>query len=104
MKESRKPKFLASQQKEITDLTGILPSLCWGHGHSPVFKDKCYATLAVGWGPLIQLLVLNDVLETESMFFEDGFFILQPPDENAAKTAAQLKADEQKARDELFQS
>lgn len=54
-----------------------MPSLTWGYGHSPVFKDKCYATLVVAWGPLIQLYVLNDIME-KMAFYEDGFHILQP--------------------------
>ena len=52
--------------------------MCWGFGHSPVFKDKCYSTLAVGWGPLIQLHVLNDVMDADSTFFDDGYHILAP--------------------------
>lgn len=50
--------------------------MCWGFGHSPVFKDKCYSTLAVGWGPLIQIYVLNDVSDPEATFFVDGHHVL----------------------------
>ena len=59
-------------------LKGCLPSLCWGYGHSPCLKDKCYATLAIGWGPLIQLHVLNDVMATDQMFIDDGFHLVMP--------------------------
>ena len=38
----------------MKDVKPKLPSLCWGYGHTPVFKDKSYSILAIGWGPLIQ--------------------------------------------------
>ena len=51
--------------------------MTWGYGQSPFFKDRIYATLAVGWGPLIQLFVLNDVTDKDNVFFEDGYVVLQ---------------------------
>ena len=65
MKTIKKPKFKPSTYEQdhlINDLNDCLPAITWGHGHSPVFKDKCYATLAIAWGPLIQLFILNDIL------------------------------------------
>ena len=51
--------------------------MSWGFGHSPVFKDKCYSFLNIGWGPLIQILVLNDVMDQDQVFFDDGYCILK---------------------------
>ena len=62
VKEILAPKFLSSGgEGDVKDLKKCTPSLTWGYGHSPVLKDKCYATLVVAWGPLIQLYVLNDL-------------------------------------------
>ena len=41
------------QDHLLSELKDCLPAINWGYGHSPVFKDRCYATLAVAWGPLI---------------------------------------------------
>jgi hypothetical protein len=51
--------------------------MTWGYGHSPVFKDKCYAYLIIGWGPLLQTFILNDVMEPDQVFIDDGFFVIQ---------------------------
>lgn len=50
--------------------------MSWGYGHSPVHKDKCYCQLAVVWGPLVQLYVLNDVMNDKDTFFEDGYHVI----------------------------
>ena len=72
----------------LSELKGCLPAITWGHGHSPKLKDKCYATLAVAWGPLIQLFILNDILNKEGeIFIDDGYVILESED---------LSEDEQK--------
>lgn len=42
-----------------------------------MMKDKCYATLVIGWGPLIQMYVLNDITDQKQTFIEDGFYIIQ---------------------------
>ena len=79
VKEINVPGFKPdSQSNEIKKLPNCLPSITWGYGHSPFFKEKCYATLAVAWGPLIQLYILNDILETTVAFVADGFLVLQP--------------------------
>ena len=62
--------------------------MCWGFGHSPVFKDKCYSTLAVGWGPLLQIYVLNDVMDPDATFFADGHYVLAPERQRAAHASA----------------
>lgn len=49
----------------MKDIKAKLPSLCWGYGHTPSFKDKSYSILAIGWGPLILLVVVNDLREKE---------------------------------------
>lgn len=61
VKEIHRPKFLPSQGTGISTLENSNPCMNWGYGHSPAFKDKCYATLVVGWGPLVQLHVLYNV-------------------------------------------
>jgi hypothetical protein len=30
-----------------------LPVLAWGYGRTPMFKDRTYILLAIGWGPLV---------------------------------------------------
>lgn len=50
--------------------------MSWGYGHSPVFKDKCYAYLIIGWGPLLQTFILNDVMEPDQIFYDDGYYII----------------------------
>jgi len=52
VKEFDCPKY-KSAINEIKELNSVLPSITWGYGHSPMMKDKCYATLVIGWGPLI---------------------------------------------------
>lgn len=77
----------------MQELLNCLPSMCWGFGHSPVFKDKCYSTLAVGWGPLIQIYVLNDVMDPDATFFADGHHILLPERMKKAMEASQAPRD-----------
>jgi hypothetical protein len=31
----------------------LVPSLCWGHGMSPILKERPHSMLAIAWGPLI---------------------------------------------------
>jgi hypothetical protein len=45
------PTFSRYEKKMV--LQGCMPAIIWGYGHSPMFKDKCYASLVIGWGPLI---------------------------------------------------
>lgn len=70
-------------------LLSCQPTMCWGYGHSPVFKDKCYSTLAIGWGPLIQTYVLNDVMDQDQYFFDDGYHVLTAPGDKTAQTESQ---------------
>lgn len=58
-------------------MQNCLPSITWGYGHSPIFKNKCYATIVVAWGPLIQMYVLNDLRSKDEAFIADGYHILQ---------------------------
>ena len=53
--------------------------MTWGYGHSPALKDKCYATLAIAWGPLIQLYILNNIVdEAGQIFIDDGYHVISP--------------------------
>ena len=62
---------------EVKEMDDVLPALTWGYGYSPMMKDKCYANLVVGWGPLIQMFVLNDITYEKQSFISDGFFVIQ---------------------------
>ena len=52
--------------------------MSWGYGYSPIMKDKCYANLVVAWGPLIQQYVLNDLLDKDQTFIDDGYIVMMP--------------------------
>jgi hypothetical protein len=39
--------------------------------------DRPHSMLAVGWGPLIQIIVLIDHEERENPFIQDGFYIIR---------------------------
>lgn len=58
------------------------PSMSWGYGHSPILKDKVYSLLAIGWGPLVQLFVLNDIKAQTDKIFIDGYYLLKKADED----------------------
>lgn len=78
--------------------------MSWGYGHSPVFKDKCYAYLIIGWGPLLQSFILNDVMEQDQIFFDDGYYVLQADNsvnEEEALAAQALAQEEQKKQEIL---
>ena len=85
LKEIERPKFQTILGGQPRELLNCQPTMCWGHGHSPVFKDKCYTTLAVGWGPLVQTYVLNDVMDTEQTFFDDGYHVLMPQTDKSSQ-------------------
>ena len=52
-------------------------ALSWGHGMTPNHMDRPHSMLAVGWGPLIQIVVLIDHEERDKPFIHDGYFILR---------------------------
>lgn len=76
IKEIRRPQYKNPNSLELRELEGVHPALEWGYGHSPALKDKCYATLAVGWGPLVQLFVLNNLVDERQIFIEDGYVVM----------------------------
>lgn len=79
IREIKQPMFNPSvngDAKQLRELDGIQPSITWGYGHSPVMKDKCYATLVIAWGPLIQMYILNDLNDLDQVFMEDGYIVL----------------------------
>jgi len=53
IKEINRPQYKVPSNQDIKTIDDCWPSLSWGYGHSPALKDKCYASLAVAWGPLI---------------------------------------------------
>lgn len=84
IKEIRRPQYKLASSAELRDLEGCHPALEWGYGHSPALKDKCYATLAVGWGPLVQLFVLNNLVDERQIFIEDGYVVMSNVDGSLA--------------------
>lgn len=40
--------------------------------------------MVVGWGPLIQLYVLNDIMDASACFFEDGHHVMIPDEERSS--------------------
>jgi len=105
MKEIHRPKY-KSTALELKDFTASNPSICWGYGHSPVCKDKCYATLAIAWGPLVQLYVLNNVMEEkQQIFIEDGFHVLEPlspEDQGPTRTNSMAFSNENQRRSSML--
>lgn len=39
--------------------------------------------MVVGWGPLIQLYILNDIMDAHACFFEDGHHVMIPDEERS---------------------
>jgi hypothetical protein len=71
----QRPDRVISQRlsEASSDLTEILlqsqlPCLSWGYGYSPMIQDKVNSLLAISWGPLIQLVILQDVSPDEETF------------------------------------
>jgi hypothetical protein len=52
-------------------------SLSWGHGMTPQLMDRPHTLLAIGWGPLIQIVILIDHEDREHPFLLDGFYVLR---------------------------
>jgi len=77
LKEIRRPSYVGTSET-LKRMPEYLPAITWGFGHSPIFKDKCYANLIVAWGPLLQMYVLNDVMDQNDVFFEDGYHVMEP--------------------------
>lgn len=82
LKQIESPEYIPpnspAESGECCILEGVVPQVTWGYGHSPIMKDKCYATLAVAWGPLVQLFVVNDLNNIEEPLIDDGHYLLQP--------------------------
>ena len=56
-----------------------IPNLAWGYGRTSVFKDETYVLLAISWGPLIQLVVVNDIgSQHNEDFFYGGYYFVAP--------------------------
>jgi len=55
------------------------PCIAWGYGRTPCFKDRTYSLLAIAWGSLVQIVILNQLDdESGNEFFLDGHYILAP--------------------------
>jgi hypothetical protein len=52
-------------------------ALSWGHGMTPLNKDRPHSMLAIGWGPYIQIVVLIDHEDRDKPFTVDGYLILR---------------------------
>jgi hypothetical protein len=81
LKQISVPQYYESPQADTPKrLIDSMPAMAWGFGHSPVFKDRTYAELAVAWGPLVQLTTLLDVMDEKGqVFFDDGYVLLDEP-------------------------
>lgn len=53
MRASKPKSYFNKKLDNFVDIKPNAPILCWGYGHTPIFKDKAYSILAIGWGPLI---------------------------------------------------
>ncbi len=42
-----------------------VPMIAWGFGMSPLLKDRPHSMLAIGWGPVITLIVIIDHEEAD---------------------------------------
>lgn len=54
-----------------------VPAIAWGFGMSPLLKDRPHSMLAIGWGPLITLIVIIDHEEADQPFVLDGYYIVR---------------------------
>lgn len=53
----RPSRYLSEKNLETMDgkapMPDVMPVLSWGYGKTPIFKDRTYILLAIGWGPYI---------------------------------------------------
>eukprot|EP00347_Sterkiella_histriomuscorum_P024298 403331615 len=73
----RPKKIYNRSSNDFESFQPFSPFLSWGHGHSPVLKDRPHSLLAIAWGPLVQLVVLIDHDDTDTPFIQDGYYILR---------------------------
>lgn len=76
----QRPKTYYSENKQaICSIAQEPPCIAWGYGRTPCFKDRTYSLLAIAWGPVIQLVILNELdNESGNDFFVDGHYVLAP--------------------------
>ena len=65
---------------------GTVPAVAWGYGLSPSYRDKTYPLLAVGWGRVVQLIVMHEVGDTVT-FLYDGYFVCESEVDSLAFTS-----------------
>jgi hypothetical protein len=71
--------YYSENKQAIATVPDEAPCIAWGYGRTPCFKDRTYSLLAVSWGPIIQLVILNELdNENGNDFFMDGHYILAP--------------------------
>jgi len=75
-----RPKCYYSENIQgIVSFANEPPCIAWGYGRTPCFKDRTYALLAISWGCMIQLVILNELSNAQGNdFFLDGHYILAP--------------------------
>lgn len=61
---------------------GTIPYLHWGYGLTPCYRDRTYPLLAIAWGKVIQLYVLNDIEDTSNPLIPDGYYVSESPIDN----------------------
>jgi hypothetical protein len=76
----QRPKAYHSENMQgIVNFPPEPPCVAWGYGRTPCFKDRTYALCAIAWGPLIQLVILNELDQENGLeFFHDGYYIVAP--------------------------
>ena len=68
---------------------GTVPAVAWGYGLSPSYRDKTYPLLAVGWGRVVQLIVMHEVGDTVT-FLYDGYFVCESEVDSLAFTSESI--------------
>lgn len=78
----RPDKYFNRAKNAAENFKPQMPSLSWGHGMTPVLKDRPHSILAIAWGPLVELVVLIDHEDTDKPFITDGYYVLKFIDPN----------------------
>jgi hypothetical protein len=58
--------YISESRDEVIPIQAQLPCIAWGYGRTPFFKDETYSLLAIAWGPVIQLVILNDIAAVDN--------------------------------------
>lgn len=74
---NRPERYYNRIKNSVENFKPVVPSLSWGHGMTPVLKDRPHSLLAIAWGPLIEIVALIDHEDTDKPFITDGYYILK---------------------------